>query len=195
MKKVFTYIFLICFSLFAISHTFCVVLSNVNYKINNEIWINLNYKGIIYNQSNYETMKYGVGTIAKNGCGAISVYNILVLENKYKPLPEIIKYFDKSNENLYGILGTNPFAIMNYMNSQGYKTNFYLNSENFKSNAINSKYSILIYFNLNGGHFQLFYNYNESNNTFQFINTTTKQSLEILLDRTKDCFRALITIN
>ena len=195
MKKILTIIFLICFNLFAISHSFSVILANCNYINNNKIWNDLNYNGIIYSQGNYEELKYGVGNIAANGCGAIAVYNILVLENKYKPLPKIIKYFDTYNEVLYGVLGTNPFSIINYMNSIGYKAKAHLNVKNFKEQAVKSKYSILVYFNLNGGHYQLMYDYNVNNDTFKFINSTTTRPLEILLQNTNDCFRALITIN
>ena len=127
-------------------------------------------------------MKYGLGTVAKNGCGAVAVYNILLLENKPKSLPEIIKFFDNSNENLYGILGTNPFSLMNYLKNENYKVNAFLNKNDFKKNATNSKYSLLFYFNLKGGHYQLFYNYNESNNTFQFINSTYIKTLENFLE-------------
>lgn len=195
MKKVFKYIGLVCLCLVIISFPFCAVLANVNYKTNSEYWNELNYKGIVYNQHNYEEMKYGLGDIAKNGCGAIAVYNILVLENKYKPLPEIIRYFDNSNEIVFGILGTNPFSIMNYMNAIGYKARAHFNVNSFKEEAINSKYSILVYFNFNGGHYQLIYDYNESEDTFHFINSTIKMPIEHILNNTNDCFRVLITIN
>ena len=101
MKKVILWTFTIIFFILLISHIFCLILSNVNFKKNSNIWEELNYTGIIYNQHNFGDLKYGLGDIAKNGCGAVAVYNILILEGKYKPLPEVIKYFDNSNENLY----------------------------------------------------------------------------------------------
>lgn len=195
MKKLLSILLLICFGLIVISHTFCLFLANSNYKYNNEFWNQSNYTGLIYNQHEYTNMKYGLGSIAKNGCGAVAVYNILVLENKYEPLPEIVKYFDNSNEVFYGILGTNSFSIVRYMKKKGYEANIYFNYKNFKEKAVNSKYSILMYFNLKGGHFQLMYNYNENSDAFNFINTTTTMPFETLLDKTSNCFRLLITVN
>ena len=103
--------------------------------------------------------------------------------------------FDNSNEIVFGILGTNPFSIMNYMNAIGYKARAHFNVNSFKEEAINSKYSILVYFNFNGGHYQLIYDYNESEDTFHFINSTIKMPIEHILNNTNDCFRVLITIN
>lgn len=193
MRRFILYSVLIIFSIFTISHVFGVILSYNNFKINDKIWNELEYKGIIYNQHDYKSLKFGLGDVALNGCGAVAVYNILVLEDKYIPFSEIIKYFDNNNENLYGILGTNPFSIMTFMKNKGYKVNAYLNSNDFKTASINSKYSIMFYINFNGGHYQLLHNYDGEQ--FELINITVKMSMEQLLEKTNDCFRVLITIN
>ena len=163
-------------------------------KHNLKEWSKLNYTDIIYYQHNYPNFKFGLGDVASNGCGAIAVYNILVLEQKYKPFPEIIKYFDNGNENIFGYLGSNPFGVISYLKNEGYKVNTYLKSADYKTAAINSKYSILMYLNLKYGHYQLLYNYDEHSNLF-YENPKTKVNLDSLLESKKDFFKILITVN
>lgn len=191
--KVFKYIFNSLILILLTSYIFCLILSAINLNNNEKIWSELNYNTIINNQTEYESLRYGLGNIADNGCGAIACYNIFVLENKYKPLPEIISYFDRSNQNLYGILGTNPFAISRYMSAEGYNSSVYFNSSRFIEVAENSKYSILMFFNFSGGHFQLLTDYDGE--TFQLYNPTLRMSMENLLEKTNDCVRILITVN
>ena len=169
-----------------------MVLAEINFKHNLKEWNELNYTDIIYNQGQYSNFKYGLGDVARNGCGAIAVYNILILEDNYKPFPQIIKYFDRGNQNFFGILGTSPFGIMNYMKKEGYKVNIYLKSGDFKNAAIISKYSILMYFNLEYGHFELLYNYD---NDYFSINPRQKVNFDNLLESKKHFFKLLITIN
>lgn len=192
MKKFLIWSFVVIASLILFSHIFCFVLCNVNYKKNMKVWEELNYTGIIYDQSEWDDFKYGLGTVAKNGCGAIAVYNILVLENKYKPFPEIIKYFDNDNENIFGLLGTNPFAVKSYLKKQGYKTKIYFKEKNFKDAAINSKYAILMYVNWEYGHFQLLYDYDG-----QYFKENPKYKIDFdkLMESKKNFFKLLITVN
>lgn len=194
MKKVILWTFTIIFSMLLVSNVFCMILASSNYKHNCKVWKDLNYTGIIYNQSEWGDFNYGLGDVAKNGCGAIAVYNILVLENKYKPFPEIIKYFDNGNENIFGILGTNPFGIMSFMKNEGYKVNAYLKASDFKTAAINSKYAIIMYLNFEYGHFELLYDYNEQGDYF-FVNPSRRIDLDRLLESKKEFFKVLITIN
>jgi len=175
-----------------ISDVFCLILAQNNYKHNTKEWDKLVYTDIIYYQSDYPNIKFGLGNIADNGCGAIAVYNILHLEGKYKPFPEIIKYFDNGDENIFGLLGTNPFGIVRYMKNEGYKVNIYLKPSDFKTAAINSKYSILMYMNLEYGHFQLLYDYD---GTYFKESPLYKIDLDNLLESKKDFLKLLITIN
>jgi len=192
MKKVILWTFTSILCLLLISHVFCLILASSNYKYNSKVWNELNYTGILYNQNDYGNFKYGLGNVADNGCGAVAAYNILLLEGKYKPLPEIIKYFDNGNENIFGILGTNPFGLMKYMKKEGYKVNAYLKTSDFKEAAINSKYSILMYLNLKYGHFELLYDFDGQ---YFKVNPQHKIDLEKLLESKKDFLKVLITIN
>ena len=172
-----------------------IVISLVNYKKNTEVWEALGYTGLIYNQHAYEDISFGAGTMAKNGCAASCVYNILRLDGKYVPLPDIIKKFDVGGENLMGILGTHPYAIKSILSQYGYKAKFHLKSEKFEDLAKQSRYAILLYIRKTGGHFQLMTDYNKFTNEFQLYNMTRRCSMQQLLDEKGDGFKMLITVN
>lgn len=86
-------------------------------------------QGYIENQSFLSDMKYGFGTMDKNGCGIIAVYN--ALQALKEPgsthahpveLPELIAYFEGcGGAALGGILGTTPKAIKAYFEKNGYE--------------------------------------------------------------------------
>lgn len=194
MRKFILWFFTIVLSLLLISNVSCMIIAEMNFKHNVKEWEKMGNNGIIYYQNDYPNIKFGLGNVANNGCGAIAVYNILYLEGKYKPFPEIVKFFDDGNENIFGLLGSNPFSVMSFMKNEGYKVKTYLKSSDFKTAAINSKYSILMYLNLQYGHYQLLYNYDNQLDLF-YENPRVRIDLDTLLESKKGFFKILITIN
>ena len=65
---------------------------------------------LIHDQSDdYVRGEFGLGTIANNGCGAIAIYNALVLQGTYIPLRTIVSYIE-NNSGLWleGLFGVDP---------------------------------------------------------------------------------------
>lgn len=195
-RKGFILTLVIIFTIIAINCLFCNTLSFANLKYNkkydNEI------TGLILNQRPYNYIKYGLGTIKDNGCGAVSLYNILYLDGKPEKFSKIVSELD-TGLFAYGFLGSNPFKLVSKLRDYGYKVSVSLNEKEFKQKAIESKYNILVYFNLFKyiGHYQLFYNYHETTNKFDFINVTYSASLENYMndEDVKSSLKFLITIN
>lgn len=160
MKK-FLKIFVICFvSIFIFSLITNVVTMNVNYEKNKKLWADYG-ENLIYSQKKFPNVAFGFGSMSKNGCAATCVYNVFLMENRYTPMPEIIKKFDLYGEIIFGFLGTDPFAFISIFQSYGFKVNTYLNSNKFNDYAKKSKYAIVMTVSTIGGHFQLMTNYNE----------------------------------
>lgn len=196
-RKKFTFILvlaIICLVI-SLSFAFSLVLSTINKQ--NNMKFDDDYDGIIPYQSPLKHIKMGVGNISDNGCGILSLYNILVLENKAEKLSTIVSKFEKTGLNIYGVWGTNPISLMNVLKSYSFKVNYYFDVKYFEEKSKASKYNILVYVSLfeQVGHYQLFYDYNEEENSFQCLVPKYKTSLENLMDETKNYFRFLITVN
>lgn len=196
MKRFFCIFFSSIFLIIAINFACSFVVSTVNYS-NNSSFLQLNaIEGLIDNQWDYEDLNYGFGDVAHNGCGAVSIYNLLYLENKNPNLAQIIKSMDIYGTLFYGCLGTNPIGLYFYLKSCGYNVNVSFNQSDFYELSKNSKYSILSYWSLHGGHYQLMYNYLESNDTMQVVNPTYRVNMNEQLDNLKDYpLKVLFTIN
>ena len=172
----------------------CISFSNYNYnqKFDDE------FTGLIVEQEPYNYIKYGCGNIENYGCGAICLYNILYLDGKPEKFSKIIKELD-SSLIFFGLFGSNPFTLTKRLRQNGYNTKIYLNEKDFKVKAKESKFNILVYYNLFKyyGHYQLFYDYNNSNNTFRFLNPTYTDTLESYMEDeyVKSSIKFLITVN
>lgn len=55
-------------------------------------------------------VKFGIGTVARRGCGVLAIYNALVLSGVTVPLAEVA-YGMERFRTLWGLLGTNPYAL------------------------------------------------------------------------------------
>lgn len=161
--------------------TYC--LSSANYAKNKSTWNN--EIEIIYNQhsSDVENLSYGLGSIGKNGCGAVAIYNIMSLENKRTPLPDIIKYLD-AGQYVFGLLGTCPSRIVSYLSAQGFDCSLHKNKSEFERLAQESDYAIYIYAGFNGGHYILLVN--DGENTFTSINPNRTTTIKKLIDENID---------
>ena len=191
--KILTFVFLgIVISYFMAG----IVISEINYKHNVKAWEEYPHNQIISHQSQLPNIKFGIGDMPGNGCGALSIYHILLMEDKYVPLPDIIREMDIYGENVFGLFGTNPLAFSYYLEKKGFEVDAHLNPEKFDEVAKESKYSVLMYFSLQWGHFQLLTNYEEATGEYQLYNVTKKQTMENLLAETNASFlRVLFTIN
>ena len=177
----------------------CLITSNANYKKNKAYLEEMGFSGIIQNQSGFPDYKYGLGTLAKNGCGAVSVYNILELEGKNPSLLDITKRFDLEGQNLFGILGTRILAVKHYLEREGFDVEVYSKDEEFDELAKNSKYAILYYVvpSRKIGHFQLMCDYDENDGTYQMINPYYRGTMQEEFDFIGTDFSVtfLITVN
>ena len=195
--RIFAIIIIIFVGIFSCIHTINKINSIINYTHNTTVWKEYNHIGVISDQSDFENLKYGFGNISANGCGAISVYNIMVLENRAIPLPDVIKQFDLNGENLLGFAGTKPTKIIDFLRMYGFNVNYSLVKSQFKSIAEKSKYSIYIYVgNYNGqifGHYQLMYNFDGEK--FDTLNTTGHYSFSQITSVPHTLFSMIIGVN
>ncbi len=188
---------IIVIALISISHLIFLIVAENNYKHNTKAWQNYNYTGLIYNQHDFPDLKFGFGNIPDNGCGAVSIYNILKLENKEPDFPYIIKQFDLCGENIFGLGGSQPTKVISLLKRYGFKVSFSLNFSNFENIAKQSKYAIYLYYGMNGivpfGHYQLMYNYDGEK--FDTLNITGKYTFEEITNIQNTVIRILISIN
>lgn len=105
---------------------------------------------MINNQSSLDSTKgsYGkCGSVAGNGCGAIAMTNICLMENMENiDLDEIIKrnLAKKSGVVLGGALGTNPMSIKRVLEELGFKVKYLGNFSNTQQ-IQKYKYFIVLY--------------------------------------------------
>ena len=160
-RRITAIVLIILFSIVAIWELTTFFVSFFNYKTNCKKWDDST--GIIYNQhlDGIKDYKYGFGTIGKNGCGAIAVYNIMCLENKKVALPDIIKSMD-SGQFFFGLLGTKPTKILSYLKNHGFDAQLHEDKSKFEELSRDSKYCIYIYVGKTGGHYTLLINSGES---------------------------------
>ena len=184
VKKSGAKIFLMIFAILAVFVIAWFVtelaIASINLKYNKTTWENYNHTGIIYNQHDFEDLRYGFGNVAKNGCGAIAVYNILTLENKTINLAELLYKFDAHGENLFGLAGTRASKMISVLKEYDFQVEYSLKKSNFEKIAKNNKYAIFLYVGIESfkpfGHYQLLYDFNGEN--FQTINITGRYSFE-----------------
>lgn len=187
-------VFAVIIACFSMINIFNISLSEINYSSNKKFDDEIS--GIIYNQSGLEHIKYGFGNIADNGCGAISLYNILLLDGRPVKFSEIVREIDKHGLNFYGFVGTNPITLSQKLIEKGFKVDISLVGNNFEQKLKQNKYSILVYFSLQSGHFQLINGFDEATNKFELINPHKFLTYQNLLDDIKDFqFRLLISVN
>lgn len=160
-RRITAIVLIILFSIVAIWEFTTFFVSFFNYKTNCKKWDDST--GIIYNQhlDGIKDYKYGFGTIGKNGCGAIAVYNIMCLENKKVALPDIIKSMD-GGQFFFGLLGTKPTQILSYLKNHGFDAQLHEDKSKFEELSRGSKYCIYIYVGKTGGHYTLLINSGES---------------------------------
>ena len=194
--KILLVMFAIAFVLSATSNTAICIKAIINYNHNVVAWGEYNHEGIISNQNDFANLYYGYGNLADNGCGAVSVYNIMCLENKNPYLPKIIRDFDFWGENLFGLGGSNPLRVMSVLKKNGFKVQFSLNQNKFENIAKTSKYAIFLYFGNNGtifGHYQLMYNFDGEK--FDTINLTGKYTYQEITNIDNLFFTMMIGVN
>lgn len=193
-KKITAIMLVVLFSFVAIWEFTTVFVGISNYKQNSKMWDDS--IGLIGDQHlNFiKNYKYGFGSVEKNGCGAVAAYNILYLENKKTPFPEIIKEFE-SGLYFFGLLGTKPTQIMSYLKKQGFDVQLHEDKSKFEELAKNSNYCIYVYAGFRGGHYQLLINQNNTS-IMQTINPLGRITIsEIMKKNQNNPINLLMTVN
>lgn len=173
-----------------------VTLSFTNYHNNVLAYENFNdydEYGCINHQHDMEAFKFGFPTFDNNGCGSIAVFNVLTLANKQVPLPDIIRHMDIYGQNAFGFLGTNPFAMLVFLNTHGVNASMHYDTEKFDQLANQSDAAIYGYLSFEGGHYVTMHAINETQ--YQMHNSYKIDTMENVLNDTADYFiKFLITI-
>ena len=142
----------------------------------------------------YGDFKFGgLGNVDDNGCGAVTVYNIMRLTGKDVKLADVIKYFDVNGNLAYGKLGTRPSKVISYLRKYGFEVGYAFMEENFDQLAKKSRFAIFLYvgkFSNDswGGHYHLLTSYDSKTGKYQSINPAGSASFSQLLNMTNQCF-------
>ena len=195
LKFVAIFLIVVC-SLIAASNITCLIKAEINYKYNVQAWEDYGYTDIIYDQWDFENIKFGFGNVGANGCGAVSVYNILLLEGRYTPLPEIVHQYDMCGENVFGLGGSRPSMVIKTLKKYGFEISYSFNKTNFEKMAQNAKYAIHVYFGYDNnffGHYQLMYNFDGTK--FKTINITGEYTFEEISSIPNTFFEMMIVVN
>lgn len=197
-RKIFTIIVGIIMFITAFWNIITFSLSAANYTKNKLLW-DEDTQIISYQSSkNVANLKYGFGTIGANGCGAVAIYNIMYTENRKVSLPDIIKYMD-NGQFFFGLLGTSPQRIMNYLKLQGFSCSISSDKSKFDQLAQEGDYSIYMYVGISDGrpvgHYTLLIP--NSDSTFKVINSGNRvMTMQQLIDENSKYFiNSLITVS
>lgn len=154
----------------------------------------LTEQGLILDQKEYGDVDFGAfGNVADNGCGAVAIYNILKLDQKNVELTSIINELGAA-KILWGVAGTAPTGITKYLKNKGYETKIVANKNNFESTLKKYKYGIYCYWTVTGGHFEVIYDYNNNDGTWQILNPTYRSSMGDLNSKYKWYVKFLICV-
>lgn len=88
-----------------------MIIAKLNLRKNRRI--TFDEKGFICGQKLgiIPSFRFGLFSMAYNGCGVIAVYNAFVYLGRYKPLCEVL-YLMEKYKVIFGIFGWNPYALM-----------------------------------------------------------------------------------
>ncbi|MFA5759221.1 MAG: hypothetical protein WC942_07705 [Clostridia bacterium] len=190
MRKLIIIFCIFIFVVFSISFT----TSQINYNQNviaEQTFIDFE-DGYINNQSSTSVFNYGFCKSYNKGCGWIATYNVCKYLNLNVTISDTIRAFDFYGTNLYAVLGTNPFAIIWFLNAQKINANISFDVEKFDELAQNSTVCILGYSNLKNGHYQMFVKATECDYTF--YNPLQTHTMASKLSTIDDAFKILIYI-
>ena len=190
MKKALLIILSFIFLIVAVS----VTVSEINYSSNIKAEKSFaNFEdGYINSQGSTNEFNYGFFHSRYNGCGWIATFNVCKYLGIEVSISEIIRAYDLYGTNFFGSLGTNPFAIMWYLQSKGLNVGISAKSEKFDELARNSDVSIFVYYGFQGGHYQMLVP--TTDNMYTFYNPLETHTMQQNLDSVKDYYTALIYI-
>ncbi|MDR3262858.1 MAG: hypothetical protein LBT30_00935 [Clostridiales bacterium] len=125
------------------------VHADSNYEYNKTLYQPTNY---IYNQNDYYFWKFGLTSFDGVGCEVVSVYNIMLMIDRPRPLAEIIYDFEKNGSEMFlGFGGSNPLRLGRYFDGQEirYAKYFSMKSLQDAANAYDDCNIIISYWNNN----------------------------------------------
>ena len=135
----------------------------------------------IYDQEDepFDDIPYGIGSIGENGCGVIATYNAMISLGDIRTFGEIYSYLTSDSSKMLadGNMGTNPWAIADYFESQGYTVHSTYNRDEIELYSTVADACILLYtFKTSagnyGGHY-VEYSRTPSGYTGRNVNTNT----------------------
>jgi hypothetical protein len=195
--KIFFIVLITIFVLIGGSFGVNFVRAEINYKHNveaEETYSGFSIDGYINHQPNTNVFNYGFFKSDEKGCGWIATYNACKYLNKDVKIADIIKFYDRFGTNLFGYLGTNPFAIKWYFTYIGMNAKITLDQSKFNEIAKKSLVSIVAYFNTDSGHYNMIvYNNDETYNFYNYFEQKTMQ--QYLLENNNSIAKFLISIN
>jgi hypothetical protein len=113
--------------------------------------------GALINDQNtgyWHNWKFGWNTMYHNGCALIAVYNVMILRENPQKMADIVRFYEVTGGQLmFGLFGTDPTHLPQYLNSKSVKTVVY-NSLDLLQSAANKMLStqqiLLTYWNPGG---------------------------------------------
>ncbi len=102
----------------------------------------------IAKQRPLKDFRFGIKNLAYGGCGVIALHNILVSAGKEKELPDLVLELEK-HALVSGIFGISPYAVGEYLESQGFKVQKMFGRKKVKSLMPCGKNIICFYFRQN----------------------------------------------
>lgn len=123
--------------------------------LNNEMMINAHKarmvinKGFIEDQNSYTNLKYGNVTMKYAGCEVFAVYNAMrsILGKSLYTIPQLVSEFEKDGMVLGGRFGTSPKALSDFLNKNGFVTEFSTNVKEFDEIGSRNSDVIITYYN------------------------------------------------
>lgn len=141
---------------------------------------------LIYGQCNSPIAQLCYGrtrqTVAKTGCGAVAVYNALVLSGKNAVFEDVLREMERLRMPwMFGLFGTKPFALRRYFRKNNIPYKNYLSSKSFKNALHDGKIGIVCAWNrgFKGLHFYCLYRENDNLLSLNFISSNKAQSFEL----------------
>ena len=180
-----------------VNYTALIFISNRNYSHNKNLdySVILDNQGYIREQAITNEIKYGVRYSDFNGCGWIALHNVLNYYDESVEIYEIIQYLDRYGLNIYGLLGTDPLAIIMYLRKFDLNARISFSSEDFEELSSQSDAIIMGYISksMNEAHYQA--GIKSNNDEFQFYVPYRKKSMESYLEKYYNYFNFLIYID
>ena len=163
-------------------------------------FITFSKDGYIISQAATEPFNYGDNNSKDTGCGWIATYNTLRtltikgLLDRQISIADIIRYYEYNGIINNATWGTQPWAIQDYLQTQGFDVDIHYITDNFAEKVQNADSSIMLDIYVWGGHYR---SIDYRDGEFHFYNTGDKTSTSFGAEAWNEqpSLYTLITIN